>query len=461
MAVTKASELAPIDPESVPKGEEQKTSSWLARKVVGSMTGRIVMSTYESLRAAGTSVVCLSPWGDSSWIVLPCIRFRDLAVETVTVATGGTAAIATPVMGPISDVVTSSIADSILVEVGLNAGFDLATTAADDLVFGDTTDLLLPVHSKRLETTNVKELLITLKYKHTVTDASLGFFRSSMHRDSSLFSNVKDYIAVEKGWFSPYLFASGRRPVIPRVMKPDVVFCHGPYLPGDYRVGQTLLAESASVISFCPAPPSNPESTSQVQERKGIASKLHMRNPMKRSHTPPPSEPSPDSPQEQVSPTPRRLVILIVGLKPHRKLWTTSQRPDEAVVRYQLLNGCPAIVVPAKVGAPLVAWDAMTLEQLWKVPLPSDNEAKAELNDGAQSGGHFKGVVDVLFEYVDLCVDWDRIVLPKGATKGTERDALRSALALVVAAGIRGGESKEVKKQIDAQRSGVAIWRIP
>ena len=51
-------------------------------------------------------------------------------------------------------------------------------------------------------------------------------------RDNSLFATVKDYLAVEKGWFSPYLFASGRRPVIPRSMRPEVVFCHGPFLEG-------------------------------------------------------------------------------------------------------------------------------------------------------------------------------------------------------------------------------------
>ena len=51
-------------------------------------------------------------------------------------------------------------------------------------------------------------------------------------RDPSLFASVLDYLAVEKGWFSPYLFASGRRPAIPRTMKPDVVFCHGPFLNG-------------------------------------------------------------------------------------------------------------------------------------------------------------------------------------------------------------------------------------
>lgn len=54
-----------------------------------------------------------------------------------------------------------------------------------------------------------------------------------LFRDASLFSAVKDYLAIEKGWFSPYLFASGRRPIIPRSIKPDVVFCHGPFLQGD------------------------------------------------------------------------------------------------------------------------------------------------------------------------------------------------------------------------------------
>lgn len=62
------------------------------------MTGRVVVSTYESLRATGTSVVCLSPWGDSSPLLLPCIRFRDLAVHTVVAATGGAAMIAAPAM---------------------------------------------------------------------------------------------------------------------------------------------------------------------------------------------------------------------------------------------------------------------------------------------------------------------------------------------------------------------------
>ena len=44
---------------------------------------------------------------------------------------------------------------------------------------------LMTKHSNVLQTTDVKEILITMKYKHaTVADALLGFFRSSVHKYS-------------------------------------------------------------------------------------------------------------------------------------------------------------------------------------------------------------------------------------------------------------------------------------
>ena len=92
------SPLGPIDPASVPEAETEKAAPWIVRKLVGvsngpcyrlfpssqltivdvnrhatfsrrgilcrtmqSMTGRIVRSSWETLRASGTSVVCLSP----------------------------------------------------------------------------------------------------------------------------------------------------------------------------------------------------------------------------------------------------------------------------------------------------------------------------------------------------------------------------------------------------------------
>lgn len=98
------------------------------------------------------------------------------------VSQGGMAAVAAPVMGPVSDAVFSSFGDTILVELGLHAGFDVTTKIADDLVIDKSIKHMIPIHSKRLETTGVKVLLVTIPYKHTLEDAELGFYRSSLHQ---------------------------------------------------------------------------------------------------------------------------------------------------------------------------------------------------------------------------------------------------------------------------------------
>jgi len=84
-------------------------------------------------------------------------------------------------MGPVSDVVVGSLGDTILVELALRGGFELTTKVANDLVFNKTINKVVPIHSKRLETTGVKVLLITLQHKSAVRDAALGFYRSSIH----------------------------------------------------------------------------------------------------------------------------------------------------------------------------------------------------------------------------------------------------------------------------------------
>lgn len=279
-------------------------------------------------------------------------------------------------------------------------------------------------------------------------------------------------------------------------MKPDIVFCHGPFIQGaamstsmelltlphstgDYRVGETLLAESAMIITFCgPVKSRSEEETdlhealekdqSKLHQAKDTLKTLSLSNMFTRSRTPSPEPALTPLPNP---PSPRRLVILAVGLKPHRKLWTLSARPGESVINYILLNGCPTIVVPAKVGAPLVAWDGLTLEQFWEVELPADDSSRT-------LSGKFEGIVDVLFEYLDLCVDWDRFEVinagpgeegdkgkemenkPKSIELSPKRD-LKDAVTLLVVAIIRSKDSKEARKEIDASRGGIAMWRIP
>ncbi|KUJ15045.1 uncharacterized protein LY89DRAFT_720451 [Mollisia scopiformis] len=462
------SALGPIDPSSV-QNEEQKEAPWIVRKLAGSMTGRVVISSYESLRATGTSVVCLSPWGDSTPLVLPCIRFRDLAIHAVVAATGGTAAIAAPVMGPISDVVVGSLGDTILVELGLHAGFEAAVWAGDEILIDKPMKKIIPVHSANLTTSGVKILTITLKYKHSVEDAALGFFRSSTHADPSLFASVSGYLAVEKGWFSPYLFASARRPIIPRTMKPDVVFCHGPFLSGDYSVGETLVAQSAKVLHLCQAPPTTESTASSAPQQTPSMSFKDKLNVSKmneklndkfttlihrtKSHPSsdiPASDPqslfpdSPDSPPPTLQatvPPPRQLAVILLGLEPHRLgMWTSSARPSESVLQYILLNGAPTIILPALAGAPLIAWNTLTLRQI---------QAKRDKYDG---------IVRILFEYISLCVDWARVTVGEGVED--REKAVRDALELVVASAAQSFDSKRVKKDVDLDRAGIVIFRI-
>lgn len=128
-------------------------------------------------------------------------------------------------------------------------------------------------------------------------------------------------------------------------------------------------------------------------------------------------------------------------------------------------------------GAPLVAWVGRTLEQLWGVELPPDDADAGALDTSGVRGAEandeavtetYAGLVGVLFEYVDLCVDWARVEVPgeaegEKAENGTEkqRNAVRDAVALLVAAAIRSGESREVKSKVDKERAGIAMWRIP
>lgn len=190
------------------------------------------------------------------------------------------------------------------------------------------------------------------------------------------------------------------------------------------------MIQAASVISFCnrPAPgPSEldkaPSVANQHSSVNSLSSKLRQ---VARSRTP-----SHEPTLMPIVPgAPRRMVLVVVGLKPHRGLWATSARPGESVIRYQLLSDCPAVVLPAKTGAPLLSWYTERLGDLW-------------------SRGDEGRTVAVLMEYLELCVDWT-------AVEG--RVAVQDAVRKVVCAAM---ESRSVGTSFDHDRSGVAMWRIP
>lgn len=244
-------------------------------------------------------------------------------------------------------------------------------------------------------------------------------------------------------------------------------------------MGTRLLNESASAIFLCDAIPPVENSISEDSHEEAKHSFLSVPSlPILSKYLPQPRSRTP-SPEPCLTPVPqpiqpRRIVVILLGIKPHRKVWTSSARPGESAIQYTLLNGSPTVVLPAKPGSPLVAWNTLTLEELHKLELP----------DAQDQGGHkFKGVVDVFCEYMELCIDWDRVKLEKsdavqgeqhsdvpGQTTSSEsavsddidrRYAVRNALTLLLISAVCSKESKQVMKEVDVERAGVVVFRIP
>ncbi|KAG6814691.1 hypothetical protein H0H93_009819, partial [Arthromyces matolae] len=225
----------------------------------------------------------------------------------------------------------------------------------------------------------------------------------------------------------------------------------------DSHLGEKLLEETRDSIILCNPPvvlePSKPE--------QGGGTLAHSSR----------SEITSASPSQSVQPAlptliVRRLVISLVGLKPYRMAWSSSARPSESIIQYILCKGCPAIVVPAKADAPLLAWSTLTLKQLRKLELPDEAQVSSTLATDATRD--FEGVVTTLCEYLDRCVDWERVVLPEDRSQHAESMTLqekqrnvRGAVAALVEAAVKTRTSKKVKKAIDSERCGIAIWRIP
>ncbi|KAH7097593.1 hypothetical protein BKA62DRAFT_716156 [Auriculariales sp. MPI-PUGE-AT-0066] len=93
-------------PEASKDAPEGK-AKWLARNLLSSLPGRVVMSAYGTTVAKATNVTCLSPWGDDKTVVLPNVRVRDLFITAITSTTGL----------PVGNFVTDTIYESAVEQV--------------------------------------------------------------------------------------------------------------------------------------------------------------------------------------------------------------------------------------------------------------------------------------------------------------------------------------------------------
>jgi hypothetical protein len=171
----------------------------------------------------------LSPWGDNNPVTLPNVRYRDAILFTTFAFVGA------PVVDGLSDGITGAFgADSFISEiVSSGAGVITGSTIIKYGVFQiveqaidkGIIEHMLPEEEKMLQTTNVKSLQVGIKHKLMGVDADLRF--------AGIYPTTNSQ-ACEKGWFSPYLFASARTPQIPRANDFAISQFFGPFLGGEF-----------------------------------------------------------------------------------------------------------------------------------------------------------------------------------------------------------------------------------
>ncbi|KAL8930824.1 MAG: hypothetical protein Q9208_000365 [Pyrenodesmia sp. 3 TL-2023] len=301
-----------------PGKDDEKTGS--VTRFFGDMLAvRFVRSGVSTVTTTFKMPAFLSPWGDNNPITLPNVRYRDAALYAILNEIG------TPLVDGVSDAVTGILGTDHFVSevVSSGAGFITGNTIVEEVVFeivGQAIDqgvldhILPPV-----ETTTAKTLLVSFKNKLMGVVADIR-----MHGPYP----TANFMACDKGWFAPYLYASSRTPLIKRSEDFAMAQFFKPYLLADTHLAHKLLTESASVIALC-------ESTH--------------------------SAPLPHA----------RLLVTFIGISPFRLessgMWSTSRRPGCGQLHIHMFNGCPTLVIPAHSDAqrtPVIAWSPWTLKQM-------------------------------------------------------------------------------------------------
>ena len=88
-------------------------------------------------------------------------------------------------------------------------------------------------------------------------------------------------------------------------------------------------------------------------------------------------------------------------------------------------------------------------------------------DDGEET---FGGVLGALCEYVELCVDWERVVVggveeggkaTPPATLEEKKVTMKNALTALLVSAVKCKGNKEVDEGVDEDRAGIVVFRIP
>ncbi|MCJ1464121.1 hypothetical protein MMC07_002734 [Pseudocyphellaria aurata] len=376
----------PPEAETAIGGETK--SSWGKRFVGDMLITRGIRAGVTSVASSVKLPAMLSPWGDNNPVTLPNVRRRDVVL------------LAGSHFG--ADAIVSG---SLAFTGGLLV--DAMRCVSEQVVDQAILDRIRFDESKILHTTSVKSLQITIKHQLMGVDANLRFFGE---RSAPL-----ALLSCAKGWFCPYLYASGRTPSVPRSQNFAVVQCFGPFLNADSALAHKVLAEGVATMSLCEP---NPACT-----------------PVNGHH---------------------RLVVFFAGISPWRtQAWSQARNPGLGKLMLHLINGCPALVIPViggggaqKVlgqGAPICAWSAWTLAQM-----------TANMDYAPER--HY----EELFRFLESIVSVPDVEAGTRASgAGRWRDALARGLQMLIKGAVATKKIADPKllSMIDPERAGIVMFR--
>ena len=211
-----------------PQSVDDPKSNGVKRFVGNMLVSRVVRASVQSVTSSVTLPMYLSPWGDNNPVTLPNVRKRDAALAGGAIL--GAAGLET--LAPSIFEITGTAVDSVIVF----AGKQVAEQVADEGI--DKIKHKKPV--KVVMTANIKSLEIRIKHKLMGKDADIRLIGEYP---------VRHQFAYDKGWFCPYLYASGRTPAIPRAHDFAIATLSSPSLRG--RLHDTSYCNQHTYTSVC------------------------------------------------------------------------------------------------------------------------------------------------------------------------------------------------------------------
>ncbi|KAL8781982.1 MAG: hypothetical protein Q9213_005747 [Squamulea squamosa] len=391
-------------------GKDDEKTGKVTRFLGDTLVGRFTRSSVSTVTTTLKMPAVLSPWGDNNPVTLPNVRYRDAALY------GTFAVIGVPLVDGISDAVAGSFGTDHFVSEVVSSGADFVTgnTVVKQGVFQiveqaidkGVLEHVLPEVEKTMRTTTAKTLQVSIKHKLMGVEADIR-----MHGPYP----TANFMACDKGWFAPYLYASSRTPVIKRSEDFAMAQFFKPYLVADTNLTHKLLTESASVIPLCESTPS---------ARLPYA----------------------------------RLLVTFIGISPFRGensgMWSTSRRPSCAQLHIHMFNGCPTLVIPAHSDAqrtPVIAWSPWTLKQM--------HEGNERVGLGAQ------GEYTPQKQHEQICAWLLEMVERAGVhpsiakTVGSLERVVGKVVTMIINGAMSAPRGGKVCGAVDSERAGIVAMR--